>query len=267
SQDSIRIWSTGAASGEEAYSLAICFAEAMPDAEFAARVKIYATDIDEEALTEGRHGIYNASKLENLPDDLRERYFERVEQRFIAVAPRRRAVIFGGHDVAQDPPISRIDLLASRNTLMYFVPETQQRILSNFHFALRQSGYLFLGKSEMMLGRSALFTPVDLRRRVFQKVAHSEAHRPLVRPNPDPPSKDGSASLIRAAGFETAPVPQLVVDRDGTLALANLQARPLFDVAQRDIGRPLKDLEISYKPLELRSQIDRAYAERHAITL
>jgi two-component system CheB/CheR fusion protein len=265
----IRVWSTGCASGEEAYSLAMAFAEAMPIESFRDQVKIYATDVDEDALSEGRHGIYQASKLENVPADLRERYFERIEQRYTVKPDLRRTVIFGRHDVVQDPPISRIDLLTSRNTLMYFTPDAQSRILTNFHFALRDGGYLFLGKSEMMLSRSSLFQPVELRRRVFQKVARPDAYRPIPRTRPQPEEGHESAIdvLMREVGFESAPIAQLIVDRAGNLTLANMQARTLFNLAQRDVGKPLKDLEVSYKPVELRSQIDRAYAERHSISL
>jgi two-component system, chemotaxis family, CheB/CheR fusion protein len=267
-RDSIRVWSTGCASGEEAYSLAMAFAEAMPGDSFRDRLKIYATDVDEEALAEGRHAFYPASRLDNVPDDLRERYFERIEQRYLVKPELRRAVIFGRHDVVQDPPISRIDLLTSRNTLMYFTPDAQSRILANFHFALRSGGYLFLGKSEMMLTRSSLFTPVDLRRRIFQKVARADAFRPLPRvPSIEEQVDPGLDAVMRDVGFESAPIAQLIVDRAGNLTLANIQARTLFNLAQRDVGKPLKDLEISYKPIELRSQIDRAYTERHAISL
>ncbi|HEU5362143.1 MAG TPA: CheR family methyltransferase [Gaiellaceae bacterium] len=269
-QPGIRVWATGCASGEEAYSLAMSFAEAMPSDRFRERVKIYATDVDEEALSEGRHGIYPSSRLDNVPAELRERYFERLEQRYVIKPDLRRAVIFGRHDVVQDPPISRIDLLTSRNTLMYFTPNAQSKILTNFHFALRDGGFLFLGKSEMMLSRSNLFTPVDLRRRLFQKVSHPEAYRPIPRGRPqvETDRPDGSLGvMMREVGFEAAPIAQLVVDRGGSLTLANMQARTLFNLAQRDVGKPLKDLEVSYKPVELRSQVDRAYAERHAISL
>jgi two-component system CheB/CheR fusion protein len=247
----------------------MCLAEILPADVFRDRLKIYATDVDEEALAEARHGIYGASKLENVSDDLRERYFERVEQRYVVKPELRRAVIFGRHDVVQDPPISRIDLLTSRNTLMYFTPEAQTRIITNFHFALRDGGYLFLGKSEMMLSRSNLFTPIDLRRRVFQKVARNDPIRPLPRPraSADGALDGGLDGVMREVGFESAPIAQLVVDRAGNLTLANMQARTLFNLAQRDIGKPLKDLEVSYRPVELRSQIDRAYAERHPVAL
>jgi len=266
-QPGIRVWSTGCATGEEAYSLAMSFAETMPADAFRERVKIYATDVDEEALSDGRHGIYPASRLDNVPDDLKDRYFERIEQRYAVKPELRRSVIFGRHDVVQDPPISRIDLLTSRNTLMYFTPDAQTRILANFHFALREGGFLFLGKSEMMLSRSSLFVPVDLKRRVFQKVSRGETFRPIPRNRlPEPPAS-GLDMMMREVGFESGPIAQLIVDRNGTLSLANMQARTLFNLAQRDVGKPLKDPEVSYKPVELRSQIDRAYAERHSISL
>jgi two-component system CheB/CheR fusion protein len=266
--EAIRVWSTGCATGEEAFSLAISFAEAMPDLAHQDRLKIYATDVDEDALTDGRHGIYTAAKVEPVPPELRKRYFDKLEQRYVVRPELRRCVIFGRHDVLHDPPISRIDLLASRNTLMYFTPEAQSRILANFHFGLRPGGYLYLGKSEMMLTRSSLFTPVDLKRRVFQKVDHrTDGYRPAPRPRPEADREHDAETLIREVGFETAPIAQLVVDRAGTLTHANMQARTLFNVAQRDVGRPLKDLEVSYKPVELRSQIDRAYTERHSISL
>src|SRR5262245_57969575 len=266
-RDAIRIWSTGCASGEEAYTLAVVFAEAMEESDFRERLKIYATDVDEEALTDARHGMYPASRLENVPEDLRERYFERVEQRFVVRPELRRSVIFGRHDVVQDPPISRIDLLVSRNTLMYFTKDAQERILTNFHFALRDAGFLFLGKSEMMLARTGLFQPVDLKRRVFLRVSHSDAFRFTPR-TPPPPIRDTLVeTLMRDAGFESAPIAQLVVDRDGTLTLANMQARKLFNLAQRDVGKSFKDLEVSYRPVELRSQIDRAHAERHTVSI
>jgi len=266
--DSIRVWTTGCASGEETYSLAMCFAEALPESELGSRLKIYATDIDEDALAEARHGAYTDDQVEAVPTDLRERYLERLDQRWTVAGPLRRAVIFGRHDVVHDPPISRIDLLTSRNTLMYFTPDAQRRIIANFHFALQPGGYLLLGKAEMMLGRSPLFAPVELKHRVFRKALRTDdwSHVPRVRPASQAAAAEDGWS-IRDAGFETGPVAQLIVDGDGNLSLANLQARTLFNLAYRDVGRPLKDLEVSFKPVELRSQIEKAYGERHAVAL
>jgi len=267
-REPIRVWSTGCASGEEAYSLAMTFAGVLGEDSLRERVKIYATDIDEEALTVGRHAVYPEKALEPVPAELRATYFEPRNGSFAFRTDLRRSVIFGRHDLIQDPPISRIDLLVSRNTLMYFNAETQEQILSNFHFALREGGFLFLGKSEALVARTRLFGPVDLKKRVFAKVpgAVQRVRAPLDREE-QMLAELGSETLIREAGFEAAPIAQLVVDQQGHLALANMQARVLFGLTLRDIGRPLQDLELSYRPVELRSRIEQAYSEQHTITL
>src|SRR5215813_9063763 len=153
------------------------FAEVLGEETFKNRVKIYATDIDDDALSKGRHGEYTEKDMQPVPLDLRERYFEPRNGNFVYRTDLRRTVIFGRHDLIQDPPISRISLLLSRNTLMYFDAETQRRILASFHFSLRPNGYLFLGKSEALAARVDLFTPVDLKRRVFTKTPRNPALR------------------------------------------------------------------------------------------
>jgi two-component system CheB/CheR fusion protein len=133
--ESLRCWSAGCASGEEAYTLAMLLAEAMGEAEFRQRVKIYATDVDEEALAQGRQGTYTSAQINDIPQGFLK-YFEPVGDRFIFRPDLRRSIIFGRHDLLQDAAISRLDLLVCRNTLMYFNVEAQARILARFHFAL-----------------------------------------------------------------------------------------------------------------------------------
>ena len=266
----IRLWSTGCATGEEAFSLAMVFAEVLGEDAFKDRVKIYATDIDDEALTKGRHAEYSEKEIEPVPTDLRERYFEQRNGNYTFRTDLRRTVIFGRHDLIQDPPISRISLLLSRNTLMYFDVDTQRRILAAFHFSLRDNGYLFLGKSEALAARMDLFVPVDLKRRIFAKSpreARVRIQAPGLGEPDDALAQLAADALIRDAGFESVPVAQLVVDREGNLVLANLQARAFFGLTPRDVGRPFKDLEVSFRPVELRSRIEQVYSERHIISL
>ena len=268
--EQIRIWSAGCATGEEAYSLAMTFADVIGDDGFPEKVKIYATDIDERALSEGRHGLFSAEQVKDVPDRFRERYFEPIDSRFVFSSDLRRAVIFGRNDLISDPPISKIDLISTRNTLMYFNPDVQRRILTNFHFALLPAGYLFLGRSETLLTRSSLFVPVDLKKRIFARGVRKDMQeqlRELVESEriADPPASDGER--IRQASFDAAPIAQFVVDPAGHLAAANMQARSLFGLSQRDLGRPLQDLEVSYRPVELRSLIDQAYAAHHPVSL
>src|SRR5919106_564842 len=166
----IRVWSAGCASGEEAYTLAMVWAQALGLDQFRERVKIYASDLDgDSALVKAHQGAYTAKEIEGVEEDLRRRYFERSGTRFSFRADLRRAVIFGHHNLIQDAPISRLDLLVCRNTLMYFNSETQSRILSRFHFALNDLGFLFLGKAEMLLAHTNIFQPVDLKNRIFVK--------------------------------------------------------------------------------------------------
>jgi two-component system CheB/CheR fusion protein len=166
----IRIWSAGCASGEEAYTLAIVLAEALGAEEFRSRVKIYATDLDEDALTHGRLASYTPRQLQDVPDQLRDKYFDAGKTVYTFRQELRRAVIFGRHDLIQDAPISRLDLLVCRNTLMYFTAQTQARILARFHFALKDTGFLFLGKAEMLLTYGNLFSPIQLKHRIFSKM-------------------------------------------------------------------------------------------------
>jgi two-component system, chemotaxis family, CheB/CheR fusion protein len=266
-----RFWSAGCATGEEAYSLAMLLAEALDADDFRDRVKIYATDVDEAALMEGRHAVYALSELEDVPDELRSRYFEEANGRRILRADIRRAVIFGRNDLVLDPPISRIDLIVSRNTLMYFGPDVQRKILANFHFALNPDGFLFLGRSELLMTRSSLFVPVDPKRRIFSKIPPSDFRnglRGMVQGDGGLKAGGGREDFrIRQASFESAPVAQLVVDPGGYLAAANVQARTLFGLTQHDVGRPLQDLELSYRPIELRSRIEEAYGAHHPISV
>jgi two-component system, chemotaxis family, CheB/CheR fusion protein len=266
----IRIWSAGCASGEEAYTIAILLAEQLgPDA-FRERVKIYATDVDEDALSQARHAAYDADALEAVPPEFRDRYFDPYGHRFQFRGDLRRAVVFGRHDIVQDAPIGRIDLMLVRNLLMYFNRQTQAQVLANLHFGLTPHGYLVLGKAEMLLSRNQLFEPVDLPHRVFRRVPDAEdtarAQAAAPRPRQTNELAFGNGRL-RDAAFAASPIAQIVLDPNGTLVLANAPARILFGLGRGDIGRQLKDLELSYRPIELRSRIDQALKEQRNLHL
>jgi two-component system CheB/CheR fusion protein len=264
----LRVWSAGCASGEEAYTLAMVLAELVGPSEFRDRVKIYATDVDEEALAHARHGSYSERDVRGVPADLLERYFDLVGNRYVFRKDLRRSVIFGRNDLVQDAPISRIDLLVCRNTLMYLTAETQARILGRFHFALGATGVLLLGKAEMLLSHGALFAPVDLKRRVFRKAPRHSPQNGLLLGEVAPLAQRAEASgleMLRSEALLAAPLPQLVVGADGVVALVSRQAEQLLGVSARDVGRPFRDLEVSYRPLELRRHIEQAQAERRTV--
>jgi two-component system, chemotaxis family, CheB/CheR fusion protein len=272
STEPIRAWSVGCASGEEAYTIAIVLAMAVGIDQFQERVKVYATDVDEEALAHARQATYSAQDLEALPPDQIESFFEKNENRYTFRKDLRRSVIFGRHDLIQDAPISKIDLLVCRNTLMYFNVETQSRILTRFHFALRDGGFLFLGKAEMLLAQSAAFTPVNLKCRVFSKGSSRLPLREqllgMAQPSHDEEMNPLPSQVkLRDLTFDSSPIARVVVDSNNFLVLCSERARSLFKLGIHDIGRPLQDLELSYRPVELRSCIDQAYGDRRTIHL
>ncbi|MBV9603608.1 MAG: PAS domain-containing protein [Solirubrobacterales bacterium] len=254
----IRVWCAGCASGEEPYTVAMVLARVMGDNAFRERVKIYATDVDEDALDVARHGAYLPRQIEDVPHEALERFFERTDQRYVFRKDLRRSVIFGRNDLVQDAPISRIDLLVCRNTLMYFTAEAQAHILRRFHFGLDDDGYLLLGKSEMLITHTDLFAPVELKRRVFRKVIRP-AMRDRVRVMAGNAIR-GHAAVetgdLREAAFDIAGPAQLVLDHNRALIMANDAARRLFGLSLNDFGRPVQDLELSYRPVELRSPLD-----------
>ncbi|MEU4692733.1 CheR family methyltransferase [Actinoplanes sp. NPDC023714] len=263
----IRIWSAGCASGEEAYTLAMALAEVLGLEQFRERVKIYATDVDEEQLNEARQASYGEREVQALPPELVEKYFEPVNGRFVFRKDLRRSVIFGRNDLVQDAPISRIDLLTCRNTLMYFNAETQAKILGRFHFALAETGILFLGKAEMLLSHSSLFIPIDLKRRVFRRVPRLYAPPGVTFTDPPPAAGAAVTGLdeLRNEVFAASPLAMLALTSDGMVALSNRQLEKLFGVSSRDIGRPFRDLDLSYRPVELRRFIEQAQLERRTL--
>src|SRR5262252_1772587 len=269
--EDIRVWSAGCASGEEAHSLAIAFAEALGIEETAKRVKIYGTDVDEEALRDARAGLYPAKALEPLPTELRDKYFDKNGGQFAFRPDLRRRVIFGRHDITRDAPISRLDMLVCRNTLMYFNVETQSHVIDRFHFALRESAFLFLGKAEMLLSDGERFEVVSMRQRVFKRRPGTS----MPRYQTVPIKLDAVAASeirevsrkrqLRDLALETAPFGVLGIDAEGAVAMINSPMRTMFGMTSHNVNQLFRDLEISYRPVELRSLIEQSYAEHRVV--
>jgi two-component system, chemotaxis family, CheB/CheR fusion protein len=265
----LRVWSAGSSAGQEAYSIAMLLHEAIGSS-FRERVKIYATDVDDDALNYARQATYTEREMRGLPDAYRERYFDLLNRRYVFTPDLRRSVIFGRNDLASDAPISRIDILLCRNTLMYLNAETQSRVIRRLGFALKPNGVLFLGKAEMLLNHANVFEPVDLKRRFFRRVSADVAEgaafgfwgrsqtRAFVSDN---------AARIRNEIILTNPVAQIAIGADGRLAMVNHRASALLGLADGDLGRPFQDLEISYRPLELRSQLAEVTESRAPVWL
>jgi two-component system CheB/CheR fusion protein len=270
----IRLWSAGCATGEEAYTLAMVVANQLGIREAARLVKIYATDIDLEALAEARAAVYSEKSLQDVPEELRGSYFERDSRgRGWAITPElRRMVVFGRLDLTRDPPISRVDLVACRNTLMYLNSETQAFVIPRLQYALREDGFLFLGRAEMVLrGGAGRFASVSMPHRIFAALPQRNVEDTVPSPTRrrlfdvgrlEVAAIDNSVAAPAALERTESVVAELLVDATGVLTGANDAARDLFGIRPEDLARPLNGLHLAFEPLELESHVARALVER-----
>ena len=265
----VRVWSAGCASGEEAYSLAVLLAEALGEEQFRQSVKIYATDADEDALADARRGRYRHQNLvDAFGGERTRRFFDADGEYGIFRGDLRRALIFGRHDLVQDPPISRIDLLTCRNTLMYFTAEVQAKVLAGFHFGLNPGGYLFLGKSEALVTRTRMFEVVNQAQHILRKEGAADPGAVMLDPAARPggsPRSDGHRPM--EALFEQNVVPQVMLDASGCVMQANRSARTMFSIGPAELGRPLRESELYQRPAELRTPIELVQRERRPVVI
>ncbi len=267
-QEPIRVWSAGCAAGEEPYTIAMLLADALGEPAFRDRVKIFATDVDADAVDQARQGVYTAKQVEAVPEALRARYFESVNGGFSFTKELRRAVIFGVNDLVRDAPISRLDLLTCRNTLIYLNSETQAGVMRRLHLALEEDGVLVLGKSELLLTYTDGFIAQDLPLRVFRKAPMPRGRDLLQVPVPGGEAQRRRRRAIPETvleAFRLSPVAQLVLNAEGTVVLGNEPLRALFGIGEREVGSELKDLELSYRPFELRSLINQAQKQNEPV--
>lgn len=169
--EEIRVWSIGCATGEEVYSLAILFAEALGEQISHRNLKIFGTDIDTEALAFARRGQYGATELAELPAEYLPKYFVPISgesERYAPTKALRDCVVFARQDVTVDPPIPRIDLVVCRNVMIYFNSYLQGRVLSVLQFSLTEKGLLFLGRSETTAQQDESFSATDRLYRLYR---------------------------------------------------------------------------------------------------
>ncbi len=232
SDEDIRIWVPGCSSGEEAYTIAMLFADAARKAGSPLAVQIFATDIDEQMLSIAREGSYPAAAMADVPPHLRERYTVPHAERFTISAPIRDMIRFSSHSLVKDPPFSRIDLVSCRNLLIYFDDRLQQAVLPLFHYALRPGGFLFLGPSESVGRFEHLFLAVDQQARLFERGPGAPNYpidlpgsqrQPVSRRERDnrgDTTSLGSEALATRRMVERYAPPSLIVDQDGGIISA-----------------------------------------------
>lgn len=183
-EGTIRAWIAGCSTGEEAYSLAMLFLRAIEASGKPIDLKIFATDVDRDALASATEGYYAGEALQAVPEELRARYFRPTPDGGGEVTVKlRQSVIFTHHDVSRDVPFTRLDLLSCRNLLIYLEPAVQQRVISTFHFALKPGRFLFLGSSETVGNLASSFAPVEPRAKIFRTVGSLRPVIPTGKPS------------------------------------------------------------------------------------
>lgn len=166
----LRIWVAGCATGEEAYSIAILLKEALTNAESPRQVTLFATDIDDRAITIARIGLYSDAIEADVTAERLEKHFVKEGQRYRVAKHIREMCVFSTHDLVKDPPFSKLDMVSCRNLLIYFEPALQQRVIATFHYGIKPCGLLWLGPSETLAASARLFKAFDQRGRIFRRL-------------------------------------------------------------------------------------------------
>ncbi|HET7480436.1 MAG TPA: CheR family methyltransferase [Rubrobacteraceae bacterium] len=280
----LRLWSAGCATGEEAYSLAILMAEALGDELGRFKVRIFATDIDEEAIAFARRGIYSHSALAGVSEDLINRYFVKDDGDYQVNKLIRGMVIFGQHDLAQRAPFPNTDMVICRNVLIYFTTALQKRALQLFAYSLRDDGRLVLGKAESTSPLSEFFVPEDRQRKIYRRRGDRFLMPPALLESPVPISPKKSPSPgentaripgpVQQAGRDQQqadrllnnlllklPVGMVAVDRRYDIQFINNVARRLLSIHSPATGEDLIHLVQGAAYTTLRSAIDAAFRE------
>ena len=190
-QEPVRIWTLGCSTGEEAYSLAMVFAECAEAAGSDVPMQLFATDLNSICVGQARAGVYPASIEQHVSPARLQRFFVKEEAGYRICKDIRERCIFSRHNVLGDPPFSRVDLISCRNLLIYMEPVLQQQIMALLHYALKPGGHLWLGRSETAGASRALFDAEDARHKIFVRRPGASApglpFRPALGSNRDDP--------------------------------------------------------------------------------
>ncbi len=170
SHETIRIWCSGCSTGEEAYSIAILIHEYMSQLKQNYKVQIFASDIDAQAITKARAGLYPASIANNITPERLARFFNLEGTDYRIHKSIRNMLVFSEHNIINDPPFSKVDLISCRNLLIYFNIELQKKLMLIFHYALNAEGILFLGNSESVCDFEDLFSRLNSKAKLYQRL-------------------------------------------------------------------------------------------------
>jgi two-component system CheB/CheR fusion protein len=267
-KEEIRVWSAGCSTGEEAYSLAMLLNDQLQLDNSAASMQLFATDIDERAISVGRAGLYPQAIITDVPPTRLRHYFIKEDDHYRIRKEIREKVLFAKHSLLSDPPFSQIDLIVCRNLLIYLDREVQREILQMFHFALRPGGFLFLGSSESADACHELFAPVDKRNRIFRAKTGTNSRRTptmprggYVRsnvshetPQSSAPRKLSFADIHQRALEQSAP-PSVIVDGNADILHMSDSASRFLRHVGGELSRNLLTLILPELRLEIRTTL------------
>ena len=182
--DEVRVWVAGCATGEEAYSIAMLLREHAATLDDPPNVQVFATDLDEGAITTAREGVYPETIVADVLPERLQRFFSKDPRGYRLRRELRDTVLFALHDLLKDSPFSRLDLVTCRNLLIYLNREVQGRAFGIFHFALATKGVLLLGTSESAEEAATLFSPLDKKQRLYVRCATARPPLPMAAAKP-----------------------------------------------------------------------------------
>jgi two-component system CheB/CheR fusion protein len=269
----LRIWSAGCATGEEPYSLAMIVADLLGDELDRWTVRIFSTDVDEDAIAFARRGVYPGPTVESLPAGIVGRHFARIDGSYLVSKSIRGLTVFGQHDLAMRAPFPRLDLVLCRNVLIYFTPELQRRALQLFAFSLRDGGVLVLGKAESTSRLAASFVLEDAALKVYRRQGERITVPPhgqpmpaaMPRPKPARPAARTAPATADAAVEDTLQrmsIGIVEIDANYDIRTINRAARALLGIRGIAIGKDLVHLARTLSANELRATLDQALAGR-----
>ncbi|OUD08379.1 hypothetical protein BVC71_12770 [Marivivens niveibacter] len=189
SGEDIRIWVPACATGEEAYSIAIDFAETLHENKAPLNFRIIATDIFQPAIDIASAGSYSKKQLKKLPKEIRQRYFDETNSGFTIKNAIRQKIIFSRHNAISNAPFMRIDLISCRNMMIYLGSTAQEQLLSRFTFGLEKNGFLLLGPSENLSTYSGEFDELSSKWRIFRKNSDNRRRSSTLFSNSGPAFK------------------------------------------------------------------------------
>jgi two-component system CheB/CheR fusion protein len=268
----IRIWVAGCASGEEAYSIAILLREVMDAARSEAKVQIYGTDLDENAISAARAGIYSADVAADISPERLRRFFIREESGYRVRREIREQLVFAVQDLIKDPPFTRLDLISCRNVFIYMEPELQERILTLFHYALRPSGVLFLSPAEGIGDQTRLFTPIDRKWRLFRAQRNVASSRAVLASGPSWVKPAASEDPVKAPTSDYAEVTRrlllqyyapaaVLTDREGTILFVQGETGQYLRPAPGQPTLSVAEMAREGLQVEVRAALQRALAK------